>query len=165
MAGGRISLLVDSPLRDMLIAARSVPGEVRSQVNAHVRRAVEPIWFEEVRGRADTRLQQRALVNPARVGVTARNVFLRSGSVGKLSSGTPVAKVSAAAEFGANPNKQIRQRSRKGKQYTRRLGSAFGSPRRGGSSFHPAVRESIPRIAALVVQTTVRTTLDLLEGK
>lgn len=166
MAGsGRISLLIDSPLRDVLIAARSVPREVRSQVNAHVRRTVEPIFFEEVRGRGDTRLQQRALVTPARVGVTARNVFLRSGSVGKLSSGTPVSKIAKAAEFGANPNKQIRQRSRKGKQYTRRLGNAFGAPRRGGAAFNPAARDSIPRIAALVVQTTIRTTLDLLEGK
>lgn len=165
MAGrsGRISLLLDSPLRDMLIAVRSVPAEVRKQINAATKTAAEPIWFEEVRGRAGTRLQQRALVNSARVGVQSRNVFLRSGTVGRLSSGTPVSALSAAAEFGANPNKEIQQRSRKGRVYTRRLGLAFLSPTRGGKVVYPAARDSIPRFASLWIQTTVRTLMEALE--
>ncbi|MDJ1115386.1 hypothetical protein [Microbacterium dauci] len=165
MASGRISLLVDSPLRDMLIAARGLPAEVRKQIGVQTKAAAEPIWFGETRDRAGTRLQQRALVNPARVGVTARNVFLRSGSVGKLASGTPVSAIAKAAEFGADPTKQITQRSRKGNRYSRRLGNAFGIPRRGGNTFHPAARDSIPRFAALWVQTAVRTALDALELK
>lgn len=166
MAGaGRISLLIDSPLRDLLIAARSVPAEVRKQVNAFVRKEAEPIWFDEVKGRAVTRLQQRTLVDPARVGVTNRNVFLRTGSVGKLASGTPVKLLSVAAEFGADPGKKIQQRSRKGKTYTRRLGAAFVNVTRGGKAFWPAARAAIPRVGAVVVQTAIRTTLDLLEGK
>jgi hypothetical protein len=166
MAGqGRISLLVDSPLRDMLLAARALPAEVRKEINTQTKRAAEPIWFDETRGRASTRLQQRALVNSARVGVTARNVFLRAGSVGKLSSGTPVSVVAKAAEYGANPSKPVMQRSRKGKKYTRRMGNAFGAPRRGGHVFNPAAQDSIPRFASLWVQTAVRTALDALELK
>jgi hypothetical protein len=149
----------------LLIAARSVPAEVRKQVNAFMRKDAEPIWNEELRGRAATRLQQRALVDSGRVGVTNRNVFLRSGSVGRFRSGTPVRLVSAAAEFGAPPTKQIQQRSRKGKRYTRRLGAAFVNVTRGGKVFWPAARDSIPRIGSVVVQTAIRTTLDLLEGK
>lgn len=162
---GRISLLVDSPLQDMLIAARSLPAEVRKEIGVQTKKAAEPIWFEEVRGRGDTRLQQRALVNSSRVGVTARNVFLRSGSVGKLSSGTPVALVAKAAEFGGNPDRPIRQRSRKGTQYTRRMGAGFGLPRRTGNVVHPAAADSIPRFASLWIQTAVRTALDALELK
>lgn len=165
MASGRINLLVDSPLRDMLIAARSLPADVRKEIAVQTKKAAEPIWFEEVRGRAVTRLQQRALVNSARVGVTQRNVFLRSGSVGKLSSGTPVSVVSKAAEFGANPSRPVKQRSKKGTQYTRQLGNAFGSPRRGGNVVYPAAQDSIGRFASLWVQTATRTALDALELK
>ena len=170
MASGRISLLVDSPLRDLMIASRSVPGEVRKQVNAHVKRTVEPIWFGEVRERAATRLQQRSLVNSARVGVTNRNVFLRSGSVGKLSTGTPVSSLAIAAEFGANPSKQqkVRATTRKGHQvkaHTRRIGGRVPAVRRGGYVVYRAASDSIPRIASVVVQTATRTTLDLLELK
>lgn len=149
----------------MLLALRAAPAEVRKEVGVHTKRAAEPIWFEETRGRADSRLQQRALVDSARVGVTARNVFLRSGSVGKLSSGTPVSVVSSAAEFGANPSKRVATTSKKGKAYTRRLGNVFGSPRRGGHVVYPAARESIPRFASLWIQTARRTLFDALEGK
>lgn len=165
MASGRISLLIDSPLRDMLIAARSVPAEVRKQMNAHMKSAAEPIWFDEVRGRAATRLQQRALVDSARVGVTNRNILLRSGSLGKLSSGTPVKAISIPAEFGASPTKQITQRSKKGTRYTRKLGAAFINPTRGGKVFWPSAREAIPRLTSVAIQTATRTALDLLEGK
>lgn len=170
MASGRISLLVDSPLRDMLLAARALPADVRKEIGAHTKKAAEPIWSEETRARAATRLQQRALVNSARVGVTARNVFLRSGSVGKLSSGTPVAAVAKAAEFGASPTKlqKIPAHRRKGravKAHTRKLGSRFPMPRRGGYVVHPAAQDSIQRIASLWVQTATRTALDHLELK
>lgn len=170
MAQGRISLRVDSPLRDLMIASRAVPAEVRRQVNAQVKSAVSPIWQGELRERAATRLQQRALVNSGQVGVTSRNVFLRSGSAGKLSSGTPVKEISLAAEYGAGPNKKqdVRASTRRGrpvKAHTRRLGSRIPPVRRRGYVFQPAVSDSIPRITSLVVQTATRRTLDLLELK
>lgn len=163
MRSGRISLLVDSPLRDMLVAVRGVPAEVRSRIQQHTQAEALPIWSDELRGRGATRLQQRALVDSARVGVTARNVMLRSGSVGRLSSGTPVGLVSQAAEWGANENKQIQQRSRAGNVYTRRLGNAFGAPARRGNVVRPAARDSIPRFGALWFAICVRTVLDALE--
>lgn len=163
MAG--ISLDIDSPLKDMLIAVRRVPAEVRKQINTATRNASKPIWFEETRGRANNRLQQRALVNSATVGVTNRNVFLRSGSKGRLSTGTGVADVAKAAEFGANPNMHYRTRSRKGKSYTRRQGTTFGPVTRKGKVVYPAARDSIPRFASLWVQTATRTILDALDLK
>jgi len=165
MRSGRISLLIDSPLRDLLIALRAVPAEARKNVTTYTRKNAEPIWFEEVRGKANTRLQQRALVDSARVGVATRNIYLRSGGVGVMSSGAAVPTVAFGAEFGANPDKVVSQRSRKGKGYRRRLGNVFGAPRRGGNVVYPAARESIPRIASVAIQSAYRALLDALDGR
>lgn len=165
MASGRISLLIDSPFRDLLLTLRAVPAETRKYVTAYMRSEAEPIWFDETRGRADTRLQQRALVNSARVGVASRNVYLRSGGVGVMSSGAKVSTVAHAAEYGASPAKQVTQRSRKGTTYRRRLGSAFGAPRRGGNVFNPAARDAIVRLTSVVIQSARRALFDGLDGK
>lgn len=165
MRSGRISLLVDSPLRDVLVALRAVPAEARKNVTAYTRKNAEPIWFEETRDRAGTKLQQKSLVNTARVGVATRNIYLRSGGVGKLSSGTAIPTVAFGAEFGGNPEKVITQKSRKGKPYKRRLGNVFGAPRRGGNVVYPAARESIPRIASVAIQSAYRALLDAFDGK
>ncbi|MGB3375928.1 MAG: hypothetical protein WBA87_12430 [Microbacterium sp.] len=166
MAGiGRISLNIDSPLRSMLLAVRQVPAETRKQINTHTKRDAEKIWTGEVRERAATRIQQRVLVDTARVGVTDRNVALRSATVGTLRKGVPASRLANGAEFGVNPGKVITSRSRKGKAYKRRIGSAFPRTRRGGYVVYPAARDAIPRIAALWVQTAVRTILDAFDGK
>ena len=166
MAGPlRISLLIDSPLRSMLLAMRTVPAELRKQHAQQTKRAAQPIWTEETRDGAQTRLQQRVLVNTAKVGVTQRNVFLRSGGTGTLRSGTPVSVLASAAEFGMGPGKEITTHSRKGTTYTRRAGTAFPAPRRGGYVVYPAAARSIVRFASLWIQTAVRTLLDAFDGK
>lgn len=165
MGVGRISLLVDSPLRTMLLAARQTPAEVQKRIAQETKSEAQPIWFEELRDGAATRVQQKVLVDSGRVGATQRNVFLRSGGVGTLRSGTPVSALASAAEFGMGRDKPITTRSRAGTTYTRRAGSAFPSPRRGGYVFWPAVGRSIARFASLWIQTGVRTLLDNLQGK
>lgn len=162
MAGG-ISLLVDSPLQTLAFAMRGVPTELQKQIQAHTRKAALPIWQEETRARAVTRLEQRALVSSVRVGVTNRNVFLRAGSIGKLGSGTPVKVVSFAAEFGMNRAARIKTKSRKGTQYTRQAGTAFRPRNRKGYVVFPAASESISRFASLWVQTSIRTLHDAAE--
>ncbi len=162
MAGsGRISLLVDSPLRDLAFAMRELDTEVRRQIGAATKRAASPIWLESMRGHASDRMQVR-LADSATVGVTVQNVFLRAGT-GRLSSGTPLADVAKAVEFGANPNRMVSVRTRKGTTYKRRLGSRFHLPRRGGYVAYPAARASIPRIASLWVQTAIRTVHETVE--
>ena len=166
MAGPlRISLNIDSPLRSMLLVMRTVPAELRKQHAQQTKKAAQPIWTEETRDGAQTRVQQRVLVNTARVGVTQRNVFLRSGQTGELRSGTPVSVLAEAAEWGIGPDKEITTHSRKGTEYTRRMGSAFPPTRRGGYVVYQAAARSITRFAALWIQTAVRTLLDAFEGK
>ena len=160
---GRISFLIDSPLRDLAHAMRELDGNVKKQIGAHTKAAAQPIWEDELRDRPVTRLQARLLADTGKVGVTAQNVFLRAGHVGKLSSGTPVQLLARAGEFGSNPSRQIGSKSRRGKPYTRTLGATFGAQARGGNVVHPAARDSIPRFAALWVQTAIRCIHESLE--
>ena len=158
----RISLLIDSPLSVLAHAMRGLDADVRARIGTHTKAEAQPIWEETTRMQATSRLQSR-LAQSARVGVTQQNVFLRAGGVGKLSSGTAVSSIAVPTEFGANPNKLISARSRKGTAYKRRLGTSFGGPRRGGHVAYPAAKQSIARIAALWVQTAARTIHETIE--
>lgn len=154
---GRISLLVDSPLRDLAIAYKSIPAENRKQINRATKSAAQPIWKTETAERGMTRIQQRTLVDTAKVGVTNRNVFLRAGGNGTLKSGTPIAKLMTAAEFGRPDAAPVSSRSKNKKAYKRRTGSLFGDRDRRGKVVYPAARDSIGRFASLWIQTTIRT--------
>lgn len=160
--GGSISLLIDSPLRDLALALRAVGPEVRSQINSATKSAAQPIWTDETRARGVTKLKDKALVQTARVGVTSRNVLLRSG--GLRFPGRSGDRITGAAEFGGGANKVITSRSSKGKTYTRRLGAAFDVPYRNGSVVYPAAAESIPRFASLWVQTARRSIHEAIES-
>ena len=150
MAQGRISLLVDSPLRDLAVVYRVIPADVRKQINRATKSAAQPIWKTETAERATTRIQQRALVDTAKVGVTNRNVFLRAG-------GGKYAALQSAAEFGRPAAAPITSRSKRGKTYKRTTGSLFGDRDRRGKVVFPASRDSISRFASLWIQTTIRT--------
>jgi hypothetical protein len=164
MAGiGRISLLVSKDLQRVATVAMNLDREVASRLRRHTRMEAEPILRDEMTGRISSRLQARALLDTARVSVSDTNVMLKTATVGKMSSGVKASVVAPMAEFGVTPTKQIRQRSRKGKQYTRRIGAVAGPPRRKGYVFFPAVREVIPRIASLWMQTAYRTLAETFE--
>lgn len=147
----------------MAAVAANLEPELSKQLNAQTRQHAEPVWQEEVRDRASTRLQHRVLADSARVSASRANVMLKSAGVGRLSSGTKPSMVAAGAEFGAAPGTMVATRSRKGKRYNRRMGSTFPSPRRGGYVIHPAVGAVVPRIASLWAQTAYRTVADLFE--
>lgn len=149
MAQGRISLLVDSPLRDLAIVYRVVPADVRKQINRATKAEAQPIWKTETAERATTRIQQRTLVDTAKVGVTNRNVLLRSG-------GGKYAALKSAAEFGRAATAPIKSRSKRGKAYTRTTGSLFGDRDQRGKVVFPAARDSISRFASLWIQTSLR---------
>lgn len=164
MAGvGRISMLVSKDLQVLIQAAMQLDPEVRKQLRAQTRRVVEPAFFEEMRSRGETRLQQRVLVSTARVAVSDSNITLKSGTVGRVGRGLPASSLASATEFGAQPDRKVEQRSRKGRAYTRRLGRAFLLPKRAGNVFFPSVKAFIPRAAALWIQTAKRTTAETFE--
>ena len=158
----RISLLVESPLRNVMLRMRELDADVRKEIGARTKPVAQTIWGDTLKEQALDR-RQSALARSGTVGVTQQNITLRAGGVGRLSSGTPVSAIAKATEWGADPNKQIKTRSRTGTAYQRRLGPTFGAPRRGGHVAHPAARVSIRRIAALWVQTAVRTIHESIE--
>lgn len=165
MPSGRLSLLIDSPFRDMLILLRRVPAEAGRQATKYARAEATPIWKEETAGRADSHLRQRVLVDSARVGFTSRNVILRAGGTGRLRSGTAVSDLRIAAEFGMQQDSTVGTTSRKGKRYVRRIGRTFGVRNRRGKVFYPAVREATPRILSVVIQSFRRELFDALDLK
>jgi hypothetical protein len=157
VGSGRISLLIDSPLRTLAQAFRVIDKDVRKEINTHTKREALPLWHDSVRAHAQTSLEFAVLVKTAKVGVTAQNVFLRAGGAGKTKSGTAVSVLQNATEYGANPDTEIKSKTKKGKPYTRRRGDQFRAPRRAGYVVGPAAREAIPRIADLWIQTAIRT--------
>lgn len=164
MAAGRISLKLDSPFRDMLILLRAVPDDARKQSTKYARTEAQPIWKEETAGRATTHLQQRVLVDSARVGATGRNVILRSGGTGRLSSGTNVTDIRFGAEFGMDPGAHITE-ARKGTRYTRTAGRTFGPRNRKGNVFYPAVADASARVVSVIIQSVRRALFDALDLK
>lgn len=160
---GRISVLVSKELQTLLGAIRELPKDVNTQIRKQTKTAATPIWQESVRGHVVDRLQTRVFADSAQVAVSDRNVTLRAGGVGSLSSGTPRAIIAAAVEFGADPNGAVETTSRDGKRYTRRRGRQFNLPRKRGYVVYPAARDSIPRLASLWIQTTIRTVHEAFE--
>lgn len=164
MSTGRISLLVDSPLQKLALAWGKFPAEDRKLANAATKREAESLFKEEIAQHGLSRLQHKVLVDSARVGVTDRNVFLRSGAVGKLRDGTPVSALATAVEFGRPSVAPVSSKSKKGTPYKRRTGSLFGPRNRKGNTFFPATRASIKRIASLRIQVALRVFHDLAES-
>ena len=161
----QISLLIDSPLRDLLLRLRGVDADARKQALSAARKDVGPIWQQELSEHAVTRLQVRVLADSGRVGVSARNIQLKSGAVGKLSTGAAVSDLARATEFGVPPGVLIPTHSRRGKAFARRAGTTFGSRNKEGKVFHPSIDAAIPRITSLVIQTVTRSLLDALNPK
>lgn len=161
----QISLLIDSPLRDLLLRLRGVEADARKQALSATRREVGPIWQDELSPRASTKIQRAVLVNTARVGVSARNIQLKSGTAGRLSTGTPASDLAIGAEFGMSPGALYTTISPKGTVYSRRAGNTFGGRTKGGKVVFPAIDAAIPRITSLVIQTTTRSLLDALDPK
>lgn len=161
----QISLLIDSPLRDLLLRLRGVDADARKQALSAARKDAGPIWQDEIAPRAATQLQQAVLVDTARVGVSARDIQLKSATTGKLTTGAPVTDLAAATEFGMSPGALIYTHSRKGKAFARRAGNTFDGRTKAGKVVYPSVDAAIPRITSLVIQTITRSLLDALNPK
>lgn len=162
-ASGRISVLVSDELQTLLSAARELPKEVNAATRLQTKRHAAPVWEETVRGHTITRMQVRVLSDTARVGVTDSNVFLRSGGIGKMSSGIPKSSIAFGVEFGADRNFVRSVTNARGTTFKRHTKRQFQPPRSGGYVVYPAAREAIPRLGSLWFQTAVRTIHETFE--
>lgn len=153
-----------------LYAVRSLDKTIQKMIRRETKTVAAPEWSKALAQRADTRLEQRVLVDTSVVTVSNQNVRVQSASKGRALSGGLNPKTEyPAVEFGADRSKKTTydRRSPKGNTHKVTRRAATGMKRRNGKGyvFYPAASEMIPRMARLWVQTTVRTIATALEGK
>ena len=166
----RIDARLSPEYRATMYAVRSLDKTLQKIIRRETKRIAAPEWSKALAERADSRLEHRALVDTSVVTVSNQNIKVRSASKGRPLSGGFDPKVHHyAAEFGVDKSKPAtftRRGKRGGTHKVTRKPAANLKPRnKRGYVFYPAAREMIPRLAALWVQTTVRTIANALEGK
>lgn len=158
-------------LRATFLGIRNASAEVSKQIRTNLKSITTPEWQATVSDKASTAMQTRVLAQTARVSVSNQNVRMSAGNSAKrLSGGARVSELAAPEEFGSLRNRRTTytQRSKRGRPYTvhnRHTTRQFKLTRSRGYVAFPAATVLIPRIAALVVQTTIRTLLDAVDGK
>ena len=160
----QISVFESPQLQGVILALAGMDRELAAQLRKATKTVTLNEWRSAVAHEALTLFEQRVLVASARVAVRNNNVSLRSGQLAKkLSGGAPTYALTPGVEFGAGVH-PIKSHSSKGKTYTRSSGSVFRKRNKAGYVVYPAAAEVIPRIAALWVQTVVRTFHEAIGG-
>lgn len=166
----RISVFGSRELQTVILGLKNQDRDARKEIRQRTKAMAQPEWQKAVAEQASTRLENRVLAATARVTVSDQNVQLQSARIGrKLSGGLLPTKSYAAVEFGGDraATNTYEARSRLGKRYqvTRRTRAQLRPSNRTGYAVYPAAARMIPRLAALWVQTYVRTLHEKLEGR
>lgn len=166
----RISVFASDALLATILALKGMDRELAKQTRAAIKTVTQAEWQEAVRGNVTSALETRVLSDTARVTVSDQNITLKSATIGKsLSGGYKPSQLAHSAEFGGDQNatRSYTATSSKGKSYTvhnRHTRRQFRPRNIKGNVVYPAAARIIPRMAALFVQTTVRTIAETLEG-
>jgi len=165
----RLDVTKSRELLAMLAAIRALDTTLAKLIRQQTKRIAEPEWRNAIHRRATTRYENRVMSQTATVAVSNQNVRAASAMKGRALSGGFQPKVNwPAVEFGMNPEPiTYTARNRRGTTYkvTRKHGGQFKPRNRKGYVFWPAAEEMVPRLAALWVQTAVRTIATAFEGK
>ena len=167
----RLSVFSTSDLQSVILAMRGLDKELAKVIRRETKSVLQPIWQEVVRGNVHDRQQSVVLSQTARTAISNQNVTLTSATIGKpLSGGARPSELAHSVEFGADRNyrRSYQSRSSKGTPYkvhNRRTRSQFLPRNLKGYTVYPAAADAIPRIAALWVQTTVRTFIESFERR
>ncbi|WP_146085614.1 hypothetical protein [Rathayibacter sp. AY1C9] len=144
------------PLQAVLLGMKQADKTVRNDINKDARKKAGPVWQEALRGHTTTRLEVRALLPGARVGIGVRSIKLTAATSRRpLRGGLVPSSDFAAIEYGARERKhQSPMTSPKGTRYTvnRITGRQF-RPRSRGYVVNPAAGTAGKRIVALWVKT------------
>ena len=164
----RIDVNSSRELQALILSVRQAEKDVQREIRQRTKPMAEGAWRNALAAQATTELESIVLVNSARVSVSNQNVKLKSGQLSKrLSGGGHIYELSKQAEFGSSLH-WIRYTGRRGNKsfpVTRTSGYQFKHEEPNGWVVYPAVAKIIPRIAALWVQTAVRTFHDALEKR
>lgn len=155
-------------LQALILSMRQASREVAKIARRYTREMVLPEWRKALAEQADTRLEHIVLVDSSRVTVSNQDVRLRSGQLArKLSGGARTHEISKQVEFGASL-RESRYTGRRGSKtfpVSRTTGRQFKHENSKGWVVYQAAAQIIPRIAAVWVQTVVRTFAEAVERK
>lgn len=167
----RISVFASDELAGAILLLKNMDRDLAREIRRAIKGVGQAEWQEAVRGYTATGLEVAVLANTARIAVSDQNVTLTSASIGRsLSGGAKPSEVVKPTEFGAGQDRvaTYTATSKKGKSYqvrNRHTTRQFRAPNRKGYAVYQAAAGIIPRMAALFVQTTVRTFYERFEGK
>lgn len=161
-----------SGVREARLAAtalRAVDRDLRREINAQTRTVVNPVWRTEVRDHTRTCQDATILEKGARVATGARPRLVAASSRRALSGGLVPSEEWQAWEFGTSAKgvkTRYRRRSQNGGSHIvlRRTRRQVPNRNAKGRVLYPAVREVLPRVAALWSQTAVYLTFKALRG-
>lgn len=161
----RISVFESKHLQAVVLAMKGMDRDLAAQVRKATKSITQNEWAGDLAKQSTTDLEDKVLVETARVSVTNQNISLRAGQLNKKlrPGGPPRSTLTPSTEWGSDTNRKITSTSSKGKQYKRRQGANFRPRNRKGYVTYPAAAKIIPRIASLWVQTTVRAFYEALE--
>lgn len=164
----RIDVRSSRELQALLLSVRRANRETQAEIRKHTKAMLAPAWQKALAEESMTKVENIVLVNTARVTVSNQNVTLKAGGLAKkLSGGARAFEISKQVEFGA-PLKTIKYTGRRGSKtfpVSRTSGRQFRHENKKGWVVYPAAAQIIPRLAALWVQTAVRTFADALDKK
>lgn len=164
----RIDVRGSRELQATIFAMKAAGRGLRKQLYADARTTLRDAWTDELRNRADTRLQQKVLVSTARTRVSTQGFQVTTAKAKrKLRGGLVPARDWAAVELGAATKRvDVEGRSRKGRQYRyqRVQNLMHKERRRAGYVAFPAASAVGRRLVALWVQSIVRTYRTAAEG-
>lgn len=155
----RLDVRRSRELTAVIQALAVVPREVAKETRSRSKGVIAPEWRKGLAERAPARIFFDRLVNKSTVYVTDRGVRMVAGS--NAAHGFP-----RETEFGAYREDFADYTGRRGgKSFRvhRRTQRQFWHWQPQGRVVIPTVSNMIPRIAALWVQTAVRTVFDLIE--
>lgn len=164
----RIDVQSSRELQALILSVRQANKEVQGQIRRHTKEMIAPEWQKALAENALTKVDHVVLVNTARVTVSNQNVTLKSGGLAKkLSGGARAFQIAPQTEFGA-PLRTIKYTGRRGSKtfpVSRLSGTQFRYENKRGWVVYPTVAQIMPRLAALWVQTAVRTFAEAFDKK
>jgi hypothetical protein len=161
---------LQSPELEAVVLALRIAGkDLRKDLYARARSTILPDWQSSIEDKVGgNKLAYQILAKTARVNIGTRGIRLTSATSSKaLKGGLRPSENFAAVEFGAKwrDAKVAGRRGSTRYNYNRQINTSFKHRKRKGYYVFPAADQIIKRVAALWVQTTVRTLRDAVEGK
>lgn len=157
-------------LRAAVLAVKVASRDLRKELNRVARETMSPVWQRAVAENITWAMETRVLMPSTLIKAGNPPVLQGAGSRRKVGRSIIPTSDWPGFEYGGDPSAYSRyeRRNRTSGGYhvvERRTMRHLRRRSRSGYVFGPAVREVVPRLASLWVQTVVRTYMNALDQK